>query len=143
MKLGLSDVLLDVNNGTIYTPNTNQTTKLDGKQLQSKVDGGIIETEERYDHNPKRDKKGRFTFKGVNITSLQAKVPKKERARVSSQIFTDFPNLKADGKAYHYENRNHFYVFSVNSPGSYSFHIRLKLEGNQALINYVTEMLKK
>ena len=64
VKLGLSDVLLDVKNGTVYTPNTNQTAKISGKsfekELKSGDDSGTIETEERF--NPYHDPTdGKFT----------------------------------------------------------------------------------
>ena len=64
VKLGLSDVLLDVKEGTVYTPNTNQTAKISGKsfekRLKSGEDSDTIETEERY--NPNHDpKSGKFT----------------------------------------------------------------------------------
>ena len=43
VKLGLQDVLLDVKSGTVYTPNTNQTSKIGEEILQNKGESGIIE----------------------------------------------------------------------------------------------------
>lgn len=65
------------------------------------------------------------------------KIGKKEKERLSHQIATDFPKLKADGKIHSYENRNHFYQFTVNETGSYHFTYKLKLEGNQEIISKI------
>ena len=73
VKLGLSDVLLDIKNKTVYTPNTNQTTKIGAQGLQNEENSGIIENagevEERsgfVESDHPRDKKGRFTDKDGN-----------------------------------------------------------------------------
>ena len=68
VKLDLSDVLLDVKSGTIYTPNTNQTAKIGAKVLQNGVDSDIIEEEKRF--NPNHDPtNGRFTSGSVGTLS--------------------------------------------------------------------------
>lgn len=59
---------------------------------------------------------------------------KSERARVSHQFATDFPNAER-GKAYPYENRNHFYLVGVNGFGDYSFKFKAKIDGNEDIIN--------
>lgn len=63
VKLGLSDVLLDIKNSTVYTPNTNQCVKIGTQVLQNPVNGDIIkETKEEQRHNPYHDPtNGRFT----------------------------------------------------------------------------------
>lgn len=63
VKLGLSDVLLDIKNSTVYTPNTNQCVKFGTQALQNSVKGGIIEEGEgEQRHNPYHDPtNGRFT----------------------------------------------------------------------------------
>lgn len=65
------------------------------------------------------------------------KIGKKERERLNHQIATDFPDLKPSSKLYDYENRNHFYQFSVNDFGSYSFHYKIRIEGNQDVIRKI------
>lgn len=67
VKLGLSDVLLDIKNNTVYTPNTNQCVRIGTEGLKSEVEGGIIEKEERY--NPYHDSlTGRFISGGVDFS---------------------------------------------------------------------------
>jgi hypothetical protein len=65
------------------------------------------------------------------------RIGKKERERLSHQIATDFPNLKPDGEIHNYENRNHFYRFSVNGLGNYSYHLKIKIVGNEDYINSI------
>ena len=67
------------------------------------------------------------------MISLSAKVPKRERKRVEHSIMTDFPKSKTGDMKY-YEHDKHFYIFSVKSPGDYSFHFRIKIEGNEDMI---------
>lgn len=57
-----------------------------------------------------------------------AKMSKQERARVSSAIATNFPNLKADGKQRKFRYGNYKYKFSVVEFGLYDFHEKKKLE---------------
>jgi hypothetical protein len=64
------------------------------------------------------------------------KIGKKERERLSHQIATDFPNLKP-GQEMNYENRNHFYRFTVNGLGNYSYHLKIKIVGNEDYINSI------
>lgn len=58
IKLGLKDVLYDPDTKTVYTPNTNTTSKIGEQTLIPDDEEGIIDREERA--NPHRDKKGRF-----------------------------------------------------------------------------------
>ena len=85
IKLGLDDVLYDPKTGTVYTANTNQMVKIGEKRLQSEGDGGIIETEERY--NPNHDPiDGRFTSgNGGGITLSPAGVNEFEVKGFSSK----------------------------------------------------------
>ncbi len=71
IKLGLNDVLYNPKTKEVYTPNTNQTAKIDeknsGNVLQNGAEGGII-NEERADFDESkhpRDKKGQFTYKKI------------------------------------------------------------------------------
>lgn len=107
----------------------------------------------RYNHN--HDSKGRFASgsggggavkKSIDKSSGSGKIEKrpksmkigkKERERLRHQIATDFPNLKPDGEIHNYENRNHFYRFSVNSLGDYSYHLKIKITGNEDYINII------
>ncbi len=136
MRLGLNDVLLDVRTNRIYTPNTNQYQDLGVMPTGSSEEASeslLTDAEERAiieeRGNPNHDKKGRFTFGKVRMSYKEVK-------RVSSQIATDFPTLKADGKIHNYENRNHFYRFTVNEFGSYNFLLKIKIVGNEDMINY-------
>lgn len=129
IKLGLNDVLYDPKTKVIYTPNTNQTEEIgkkDGHGLQGRMQPGTIEP--RAGGNPYHDAKGRFASGGG------AKVGKKEYARLCHQIATDFPRLEAGTKRYNYENRNHFYQFSVNDFGDYTFYAKTKIVGNEEKI---------
>ncbi len=63
IKLGLNDVLYDPKTKLIYTPNTNQTSQMGEKPLQTTPEGGTIaETDEQRAGNPYHDARGRFTF---------------------------------------------------------------------------------
>ena len=69
-------------------------------------------------------------------------VGKREQAHLSHEIFTDFPSLNCDNRLHAYENRNHFYLFSVYDYGRYRFHYKIPLEGNQNLIRAIRKDLK-
>ena len=58
----------------------------------------------------------------------KVRMSKREYTRVSHQIATEFPNLKADGTIHRYCNRNHQYFFSVKEFGLYEFHKKSKLK---------------
>ncbi|MBE6901589.1 MAG: phage portal protein [Ruminococcaceae bacterium] len=129
IKLGLNDVLLDPNTGVIYTPNTNKTVKMgdtvseveqiSDEGLQNPDDGGIIE-ETRAKTNWKKGKDGRFTGSVSNGRGGRARITKKEYERLCHEICTDHPSYK-DGSIHCCYNRDHFYIFSVVEPGTYSF----------------------
>ena len=87
------------------------------------------------DYNPYRDPKtgrytngpGRASTKGGRRGKLG--MSNTERHRVSSGILTDHPNLKpGDVKGYFYGQ--YYYRFSVDGPGEYNFHQRIRIEGN-------------
>lgn len=65
ITLGLSDVLLDLKNKTIYTPNTNQTVKFGESVTKQNIDnqeqGAIIEDRYNDGSNYTKDEHGRFT----------------------------------------------------------------------------------
>lgn len=89
IKLGLDDVLYDPKTGTVYTANTNQMVKIGEKRLQSEGDGGIIETEERY--NPNHDpQSGKFTSGNGSVSV----------AYDSSGKPYKYPTLKLDRQEY-------------------------------------------
>lgn len=90
------------------------------------IDEKSDKLEERYAGQP-RKKNGQFDFG-------KARIPKAERIRVSSGIFTDHPTLKAKTGPFGYEYGDYFYIFSVIEPGSYAFHSRMKITGNESLI---------
>lgn len=99
------------------------------------------------DYNPYRDPKtGRYTSGPKKNSTVKGKrgrigqtIGKKEAARLSHQIFTDFPNLRPGPEIYNYMNRNHFYQFRVNGSGSYSFIQKIPLEGNQEYIDWLSK----
>ena len=68
ITLGLSDVLLDLKNKTIYTPNTNQTVKFGEAAVQKSIDNqtsnAIIEDRYNDGSNYTKDEHGRFTGTG-------------------------------------------------------------------------------
>ena len=68
ITLGLSDVLLDLKNKTIYTPNTNQTVKFGEAAVQKNIDNqtssAIIEDRYNDGSNYTKDEHGRFTGTG-------------------------------------------------------------------------------
>lgn len=118
VKLGLNDVLYNPKTKQVYTPNTNQTKDISERALRIAEICDIIE--ERYKGQPRR-KNGQFDFGKFRMS-------KREYTRVSHQIATEFPNLKADGTIHRYCNRNHQYFFSVKEFGLYEFHKKSKLK---------------
>lgn len=138
MTLGLADVLLNPQTMEVFTPNTGQTATLSEVRAHYKRDsrgrfagsgGAGGSSSKSVDKSQKSDK--------IKKRPKTQKIGKKEKARISHQIASDFPKLKADGKIYNYENRNHFYQFTVNETGSYHFTYKLKLEGNQEIISKI------
>lgn len=148
IKLGLNDVLYDTKTKEFYTPNTNQHAKMGENPLQTAGKDDIIQSRE-YVQDPETGlmmgstSEGGKKEGGSALRFVSAKVSKKERVRLSHQIHTDFPKLKAGNTTYPYENRNHFYVFSVNSPGDYNFHVKIKIDGNEEKIANIREECKR
>ncbi len=60
-----------------------------------------------------------------------------EKTRLSHQIATEYPNLKPGTKIHNYSNRNHFYRFTVNGFGSYSFKYKIPIDGNEDFIRKI------
>ena len=77
VKLGLSDVLLDIKGKTVYTPNTNQTAKIGAQGLKNEENSGIIEEAEEKRYNDKHDPKtGKFASKdGGNLPTSSQEGP--------------------------------------------------------------------
>ncbi len=158
MKLGLQDVLLDPETGDIYTPNTNAAVNLSNMgqiKAQGLTDGGkggIIE--ERAKSNYIQDSKtgqmkGSYSTDGdgggggEQTFKKSQNMGKKEYVRLSHQIATDFPTLPAGDKPYPYDNRDHFYIFSVNGFGSYNFYYKIPIDGNEDYIREIRKGLKQ
>lgn len=72
--------------------------------------------------------KGLFAGSVSNGAGGSARMSKQERARVSSAIATNFPNLTADGQKRSFYFGNYKYKFSVIEFGSYDFHEKVKLK---------------
>lgn len=144
IRLGLNDVLYDPKTKHIYTPNTNKTSVMgqepQGEGLQDGAEGSIIEPRANPNHDPKT---GRFAAghgpkggKSPNRKSGGAvRMSPAERTRVSHQIATDMPGLKADGMVYSCFNRKHYYRFTVKETGTYNFKQKIKIEGNEKRIS--------
>lgn len=98
IRLGLESVLLDPKTGTIYTPNTNQTTMF-GQSVNPNFSG---KNEVRYSANQPRDAKGRFAGNGVGGgKALSAEISSKalEKANKSGIIRADISIGKSLGAA--------------------------------------------
>ena len=148
----------------VFTPNTGQTKNLlsgeERAELRSWITKGgrhiLIGDDEggssggagggRVMHHHDPGTRGGKSAKKVDKSDESGKIKKrpkslkigiKEYERLSHQIATDFPDLKADGEIHNYENRNHFYRFSVNGLGNYSYHLKIKIVGNEDYINSI------
>ena len=147
IKLGLDAVLVDPKTREIYTPNTGKLEKMNAEHLTDEDICDILEPR----GNPYHDDKGRFTSAGgaggkMSNISLPLKPPKlshKERTRLEHEIHSDFPMLPPGDKKYPYENRNHFYIFSVNDyGGDYSFWFKYPLNSEtQGTVNEIKRRL--
>ena len=143
VKLGLSDVLLDVKEGTVYTPNTNQTTKIGGEGLQSEVSGGIIETEERFDPHPKRNNKGQFDFKNGGSSQIAydsngkpykyptLKLEREEYGKVMHEINTvyhaRFKGMSIGNLNMAFDNGYYCYRFEIHGFDNYNIFERVEI----------------
>ncbi len=123
---------------TLYLKELDRDIDILGYDLAKKLyDRRIWEAEQKYlkaelRFNPNHGKDGKFTSgNGLTSGGKGVKMTYKERKRVSSQIATDFPNLKADGKEYNYITRNHFYQFKVKEFGLYHFTNKMEINGNE------------
>lgn len=92
---------------------------------------------EKLRFNPNHDlKNGKFTSGGGNSSKGltgggnggKMKMSKKEYLRVSHEIATNFPTLKADGIVRTFDNRNHRYQFEVVEFGKYAFYSKKKIK---------------
>ena len=148
ITLGLSDVLLDLKNKTIYTPNTNQTVKFGEAVTRKNVDNQTANAiiEDRYNDGSHytKDEHGRFTGstgsgggssggrknskKSSKKRNGEPNMSSKELYWVTHGIATDFPRLKPDGKLNTYEYGDYQYDFYVHDFGSYEFVFKKKLK---------------
>ncbi len=91
-----------------------------------------------------RAKNGRFSYgklgggstagkKSGKVKTAEARMSRKEKARVSSGILTDHPKLKPGESSYYFYGKN-FYTFTVKGPGEYRFTRRMPIVGNEAAI---------
>lgn len=131
VKLDLSDVLLDVKSGTVYTPNTNQTAKIGEQVLQNGVKSDIIDNaeEKRYNHNhDPRD--GRFTSGAATAYSNSGNssfsrptltLPKQEYGKVIHSINEVYESR--------YKGKTEGYITLANDDGYYSYSFEIKEYG--------------
>lgn len=155
----ITDEEIAANTGKTYQDVTALRDPLAGLALSEGDGTDEAETSERpfdtaaqdaavMDYNPYRDPKtGRYTngpggasTKGGSRGKLV--MSNTERHRVSSGILTDHPNLKpGDVRGYFYGQ--YYYRFSVDGPGEYNFHQRIRIEGNKAYIDRIEMGWKK
>lgn len=128
---------------------------LDGYRVRAALLDVPPLSEKRF--NPYHDDKGRFTTggngggksssKGLTKQSATAKIKlygnarmsKKEKAHVSSEIITNFPNYRS-GSVQSHRVGEYVYRFRVNGPGDYHFYNRIKNSPrNQKIINYLED----
>lgn len=156
IRLNLSDVLYNPETKEIYTPNTDAVVDLKGSGRKLSGDGTspekVSDNFEELRYNPyHKPTNGQFTsnpFTSGNFSSSairfsgggaskglttggkssKIKMSKKEYVRVSHEIATNFPNLKADNKKRRFYNCNHCYTFTVNDFGDYTFLNKEKLD---------------
>lgn len=131
MKLSLADVLYDPRSGDIITPNTGIVQN--GEVLTAPPHGCIIEEETRKKDNWVKGDKGLFAGSVSNGSGGRARMTRKEYNRVSSEIFTNKPLLKAGAEGYHYFG-NYFYAFTVIEPGTYKFKLKINSDKQKSLV---------
>ena len=130
MKLGLDSVLLDPKTGMLYTPNTNQFTKMGEKTLINSAESGIIE--ERYSPDQDRDEYGKFCGPGGGNGGKSAKggkrkppkLSKGEYRKIVSEINTNYSRYEGKQHCTHYSlwnNRYYTYEFINYGFDNYSF----------------------
>lgn len=148
IKLGLDDVLYNPETGEIYTPNTNQSVQMNESRSITVKEPVFGEGHRIVDNVP--DGSGSSDSSGGdssltdssesgNISSRpkSMRIGIKERTRISHQIASEYPDLKAGDEIYCYSNRNHFYQFSVNGFESYTFHYKISIDGNEEIISMI------
>lgn len=96
------------------------------KRLYFLTERDIIELRKKM--NWVKGSKGLFAGSVSNGAGGSARMSKQERARVSSAIATNFPNLKANGDILPFRYGNYKYKFSVVEFGTYDFHEKVKLK---------------
>ena len=144
IKLGLQDVLYDPRSKTIFTPNTGEFRQMEGDDaLAALQEPGVDATMEERGNgkNATRKKNGQFSGSTPKVPKCY-RVGKREFHRLTHEIATIYPTLKPGPKRYPFENRNHFYVFSVKGFGAYEYHLKVKIEGNEEWIRMQHVALK-
>lgn len=125
ITLGLQNVLVNPKTGEVYTPNTNASANMNrlgdiGEDKKDLTDNDDSVTIRAGGGNPNHDDKGRFTF-GFGHS---AKMSKAEKAHVSSEILTNYPNLENGSVKYMeiaVKDGYKFYAFEVKEKGNYRF----------------------
>lgn len=125
ITLGLQNVLVNPATGEVYTPNTNASANMNrlgdiGEDKKDLTDNDDSVTIRAGGGNPNHDDKGRFTF-GFGHS---AKMSKAEKAHVSSEILTNYPNLENGSVKYMeiaVKDGYKFYAFEVKEKGNYRF----------------------
>lgn len=130
MRLGLNDVLYDVKSKTIYTPNMDALTHLNGGLTKDEL-RDIMEWRKKT--NWVKGKKGYFAGSVSNGVGGYAKMSYEERDRVSSEILTWHPNYEI-GSSHAFFHGDYYYEFEVVMPGSYDFRLKMKIVGNEDII---------
>lgn len=102
-------------------------------RLTKSGNNGKIEIEERKKTNWVKGSKGRFAGSVSDGCGGYTKITKSERKRVSSAICTNFP-LLTPGKHQMFDYGNYMYGFTVIEPGTYDFDLKVKIDGNEALL---------
>ncbi|MBQ8648092.1 MAG: phage portal protein, partial [Oscillospiraceae bacterium] len=144
IKLGLQDVLYDPKSKTIFTPNTGEFRQMEGDDDPAVLqEPGVDATMEERGNgkNATRKKNGQFSGSTPKVPKCY-RVGKRELHRLTHEIATIYPTLKPGPKRYPFENRNHFYVFSVKGFGAYEYHLKVKIEGNEEWIRMQHVALK-
>ena len=130
------------NNARLETRLVGDYSQLDIETLDKLLDYAIIKT----DNNEIRKKdnwvKGDKGLFAGSVPVNGGRMTVKEITRVSHQIATDYPLLTASERRLPYENRNNFYIFNVLGFGSYKFHFKLKIDGNEDLIREIRKELR-
>ena len=139
IELGLDSVLFNPETKEIYTPNTNQSAVMEQRDKDDYIQDP--ETGRMQGRTPSRTGENDLTDGSesgkISSRPKSMRIGIKERTRISHQIASEYPDLKAGDEIYCYSNRNHFYQFSVNGFESYTFHYKISIDGNEEIISMI------